>query len=120
MEWECIKWEDIGVFVRIAVDGTSAIEYEVYDWGGQESDGTWLFQLKRPSEDSFNLTSLVDKAQPFMAGTIKWDGCSHNNFGEDGYIHGCGLSDITKISDVFQRLWDVAMTRLPNMKDFAL
>lgn len=26
----------------------------------------------------------------YLRATIKWDGCSHVNFGTDGYVHICG------------------------------
>jgi len=44
-------------------------------------------------------TGVMDIAerQPYLKGSIKWDGCSHLWFGDvsqkDGYLHLCGVED---------------------------
>lgn len=38
-----------------------------------------------------------------LSGMVKWDGCSHINFGDgDGYMHLCGLGDYENLAELLK------------------
>lgn len=46
----------------------------------------------------------------FSHGEIKFDGCSHNWFGNsNGYYHGCQREHLTRLGTLFERLFDLAI-----------
>lgn len=48
-------------------------------------------------------------AESYLTAMIKWDGCSHFNFGDkDGYIHLCGQGCYAKHCALIKYLWDRA------------
>lgn len=46
-------------------------------------------------------------AERFVAGSVKWDGCAHLNFGsDDGYVHFCGREDFDKVGSVMPMIYE--------------
>jgi hypothetical protein len=95
LEWETIAWEDLSVVARVRGEwvwekenGKSphAMGYEIYEGMSEDLDNPDIERM--------------------MHGQIKWDGCSHNYFGDkDGYIHGCSRYDMARLGEIFSRLW---------------
>lgn len=50
-------------------------------------------------------TNDITKANPYINGSVKWDGCSHVYFGEEGYIHLCGSSDFIRIGEILKSIY---------------
>lgn len=47
------------------------------------------------------------QAERFIAGSVKWDGCSHVTFGdEDAYIHMCGREAFDKLATVLPQIYE--------------
>lgn len=67
------------------------------------------------------VTSWIDDNMPldyekYLSGTVKWDGCSHVNFGEnDGYLHLCGKYYWDQHCLLIQTIWDICSKKI---KDF--
>jgi hypothetical protein len=57
---------------------------------------------KNPAEDA---TTDLSQAQTYIEGSVKWDGCSHFTFGEDGYIHLCGKFFIEKHAAICKKIF---------------
>jgi len=56
--------------------------------------------------------------EEFIRGTIKWDGCSHINFGdENGYLHLCGLNYFKDVSKVLKAVWKKASETIDTFVD---
>lgn len=48
-----------------------------------------------------------------IRGVVKWDGCSHVNFGdEEGYIHLCGKTLWKKLSDILPWCYEEVVKEL--------
>lgn len=118
-EWKTRIYEDLWVTVRTRTTGKSYMDYEAYEHYGWDSNNHPLYIKKQDGPGALVETETLDDAQPIMTGHIRFDGCSHNHFGESGYIHGCSLQDIVKLSEVFKRLWEIALEEVENMKEFA-
>jgi hypothetical protein len=53
--------------------------------------------------------------EQYIKGSIKWDGCSHINFGdEDGYMHLCGNFYFQLLKKTLDALWDRAEKTIPS------
>ena len=87
--WQAEEWEDLSVLVKIR--------------------GEWMFDTedgKKPHAIGYEVYELwADAPDLLVRGLIKWDGCSHNYFGNDGYIHGCSVHDMARLGKIFERLW---------------
>ena len=47
------------------------------------------------------------KADRFASGSVKWDGCSHVNVGDDnGYIHMCGREAFDTLATVLPAIYE--------------
>jgi len=46
--------------------------------------------------------------EPYLHGTVKWDGCSNWHFDEQDRVmlHGCQRSDLTRFGEVMAACWD--------------
>ena len=53
--------------------------------------GDTNYYEKIGSTGSSDTTLDIEEAQPYLIATIKWDSCSHFDFGEGGYLHLCGV-----------------------------
>lgn len=118
-EWKVEVWDEFSVTARTRTSGKSWMDYEVYSHYGWDDDDRPVYTKKQDGPGALEPTESLDNALPLMTGTIRFDGCSHNHFGEGGYIHGCSLKDIAMLSDVFKRLWRIALESVDGMKDWA-
>lgn len=63
----------------------------------------------------FEGTDDPDKGIPLVNGTVKWDGCSHNNFAS--YIHGCSKKEMMRLGVIFERVFAAAATLMPDHRE---
>ena len=84
---------------KIDEDYTS-ISFDVYEIVGEEN-GKPLFNDKKGNFDTTN-TKLAEK---YLHGFIKWDSCSHFYFGDEGYLHLCGVYNIKKHCELLEYLY---------------
>lgn len=61
-------------------------------------------------------------AEHYIAGSVKWDGCSHLNFGDTrGYLHLCGRDHFKKLADtlttIYHRCGQLMAARGVNLLD---
>ena len=43
-----------------------------------------------------------------VAGHIKWDGCANLHFGDDGYLHLCGLDHVQRLLNIVAVAYELA------------
>jgi hypothetical protein len=115
--WQVREHGDLWLHVRMRKTPNCDlwVDYEVRQLGTRDADGKHRFLVDTP--EGREETDDPERKPPFLHGTIKWDGCSHNYFdGEgrpgDGYLHGCGRGDMTRLGDLFDRLFDQALEML--------
>lgn len=56
--------------------------------------------------------NTVSDMDVYLTGYMKWDGCNHFNFGDEGYMHLCGESYIDGLIDVMTKLKELARTKI--------
>jgi hypothetical protein len=94
------------------VVNTAVVDYEVreltvYDDEAEGSDG--LQFVCTTATGGSGVTSHITAADVWLRGSIKFDGCSHNYFGDSdrgGYIHGCQREQLTRLGPLYDRLFD--------------
>lgn len=106
---------ELHVVVKVKKTNNFVVDYEVraltlYDDGNGPA-------FKFIDNESLDPTRDFDRAEIIVKGSIKWDGCSHNDFGEKGYIHGCSRRDLTRLSTLFERLFDIATELLGHKEN---
>lgn len=117
--WEEHRFEDIQFHARISTKGEGWIDYEVYDltfYDDGEGPPLKFIAVERNGHGMAGLTNDIEKAERFMHGAIKWDGCSHNNFASE-YIHGCERKEMTRLGALFEKLFDIACWLMPQHAD---
>ena len=83
-DWQTRLMEDIGFHVRVRLTEPRRMDYEARDIVGIGPD-TMVPTFFRAG-DGPKETENLDEAKVYMAGSIQWDGCSHNTCpgGPDG------------------------------------
>lgn len=123
-KWITEEWKELDLtfrFIDTVWDNeVHGYEFEIYEVCGRDFNKITkeydipLYERKGSTNSAdFSLKGLED-AQPYLTGFIKWDGCSHFYFGEDGYLHLCGLENIEKLQKVLSKLIDIA--KLKNVE----
>jgi hypothetical protein len=109
-KWVVEQWDDLNITARfidtIYDTEPSGYEFELYEvvaWEGKNFDQK-LYERKESTQSGDFSENGLEDAQPYLTGFIKWDGCSHFYFGDDGYLHLCGLDEIEKLGVVLERL----------------
>jgi hypothetical protein len=51
------------------------------------------------------MTQDIEKANIYLTGKVKWDGCSHYYFGDEGYMHLCGDNSIIELSKIIKKVY---------------
>lgn len=71
-----------------------------------------VYEINSWSADGLHIPSYDDKELVIDA-CIKWDGCSHFNFGDEtGYLHVCGKDDYENLKKVIDALWKLAEEKI--------
>lgn len=89
------------------------VSFKVLDVKGLTEHGEPLYE---PTEDApenpDGYTDTTDPlhAEPYLHGSVKWDGCSDWRFDEQDncMLHGCSRADVQRFGDVLGRCWDLA------------
>lgn len=108
-QWETRIYESLRLHVRVKKLSPAAVAYEVRDVHVDE--GVLDFEHK---DNACGSTSEVENAAILMSGTIKFDGCSDNRFGNGGYIHGCFREHLTRLGPLYDHLYDWAIELIGN------
>ena len=124
------KWEDIGLECYVEYkDGV--VDFKMYEVTySKDLSGVFTtpeYELKQ-TEAKFdrddvggtvNNTKDIKLAQKFIKGIIKWDGCSHVYFGDEGYIHICGGYNWRNFIEANKRIFNLAKEYFqePNQVD---
>jgi hypothetical protein len=67
---------------------------------------------------AINATTNIEKGAIYLDGSIKWDGCGHHNFSDNGYIHSCSRQEMVRLGKLFDKLYDIALELMPDNGDY--
>jgi hypothetical protein len=78
------------------------------------SDGSYEYQ-DAEAHSSPSPVADIDKAETFVRGSIKWDGCSNLEFNDDEVmLHFCSKEGAMNVGVLLGRLYDVAREMMPG------
>lgn len=99
--------EDVaGVELRWYACGNLNVRTSVIQ--SEREDGTRVYQDVHAA-CSPTPTDDWDKAEPFVDGWVKFDGCYHLEFGDErGYMHLCGNEGLDQLLAVLARIRELA------------
>lgn len=121
--WANYAMKDLELHVRVRMQNDCVMDYEVREFTPYDDGVGDSHKFEMTAENgAVEYTADIEKSDKLIEGTIKWDGCSHNNFAPDesnrGYIHGCSRQDLMRLGELYRRLFDIAMERMPNNTDY--
>lgn len=99
----------------------TTIRYEVFSYhmdfklreGVKQDDGSVVYTAAAP-----NFVTDFDQAERFVDGSIKWDGCSHLNFGDGednpGYMHVCGARYFRNLASALRETFLIASREMDS------
>lgn len=98
---------DFGVTVIYGLDDTSRSHVDVFvvEIVARGEANEPLYE-RRDSVVSCDHVTDPHQAEPYFSGAVKWDGCSHMNFGHDGYLHLCGSERIQKLGATLKTIYE--------------
>lgn len=79
-----------------------AVEWEIYELDGVGLDGVPYYAVH--GADDYGTTDIT-QAKPWASMAIKWDGCSHLYFNDEGYFHVCGYDNWTRFNEMIANLF---------------
>lgn len=87
------------------------VVYEITGWGKNLDTGLWDV----PNWGS-DFSSTLEFVEPYLHGSVKWDGCSNWHFDEQDQVmlHGCSRRGITRYGEVLGLCWDWAAELCPK------
>lgn len=92
-------------------------ENELYSIAFSVWDMTGFIDLDDPSTVEFS--EDPDLCEKLFSATVKWDGCSHMNFGRDnGYLHFCGGDAWLHMMLAIQSTWNFIADLVKNDRRF--
>jgi hypothetical protein len=101
------------VVATVPDDEGYCVDYVVYEacYFDEVTPVSW-----RPADDCNGVTDDLAKAQVFLHGHVKWDGCSNWHFDiDDGImLHACERWELVRVGEVMARCWDWTKELLPN------
>lgn len=91
------------------------VDYFVYAIQGITLEGDPLWK-EINTENSSNLTDSLEKAEIYLYGTVKYDGCSNWYFAEQdrALLHGCDKQDLENLGKILGICWDWTIHLCPN------
>jgi hypothetical protein len=117
MEWQIERvFEDLELHVRVGLVNSVVMDYEVRDMAVVGAVHGPSIKFRTADGD---LTADPDQAEVLVKGTIKWDGCSHNTFGEgNGYLHACSRAEMVRFGELFNKLFDMAQELMSDSSGY--
>lgn len=87
--------------------GSAHVDFDVYDIMAEDTEGVIFYEGIDGSGADDKMTQDITKANKYINGTVKWDGCSHIYFGDkEGYIHLCGSRDFIRIGNILKKVYE--------------
>lgn len=115
-------WDDIGYSAVASFDPqypTTHVKLQVFKIVATEIDGRAGSRgyERIGANSSLEFVETFDGAAVYLAGAVKWDGCSNWSFDNDGTeLHFCDADQAANIGELFRRLYawakELGMDRL--------
>lgn len=109
--WVERRYPDLQLHVQMRVCNPAVVDYEVRELSFyDDGDPDPLKFVCTTATGGSGITTHITASDVWIRGSIKFDGCSHNNFGDStGYYHGCQREHLTRLGPMYDRLFDWAI-----------
>lgn len=106
---------DLG-FVVAAEAHEAWANFRVYEIVGFLDGWAAPIFAKKGARTSLDTVDVLEEAQVFAHGSVKWDGCSNWMFDiqELGYLHMCRKEDLQNIGNTLAACWNWAGEIVPK------
>jgi len=111
--------KQLGYVIQIEMIDVN-MEFKTFEIAGEETlhgenESHTVYEKKRAT-NSWETTRDISKAQVFMSGNIKWDGCSNIVFDAQEYsaLHFCGKNDLLNVGRLLHCIYDFAARNIPK------
>jgi hypothetical protein len=108
-------WPEYGATVRWEAH-TIYLDFKVHA-GDQQDDGSVTYNYFN-EHGGQEFTEDFTKGERYVEGSVKWDGCSHLNFGDGednpGYLHMCGGRDFKNLGAILREVFLIASREVPQ------
>ena len=94
----------------LAVPSEATVKFTIYEIDSYISNGMIPLFHRKNSTCYPDPIDDMRKADVYMEGCVKFDGCSNWNFPElkHAWLHCCSREELNKVSAVMQACWDTA------------
>ncbi len=96
--------DNFTILLTYPKEDPSYVYFETYEIAAYEEGLNVPFYQKRESDVSPDLTRVLEDAEEYISGSIKWDGCSNIDFGSS--YHFCGKKNAMKMGKLIDYLYD--------------
>lgn len=108
-------------FTIVAVPHDYHVEYSIYDiegFGEGEARGVYDRPLWHQAGAAIypSTVDTLEEAEPYLHGSVKWDGCSnwHFDMQDRVMLHGCSRENVQRFGDVMTLCWDWTAELCPH------
>lgn len=118
LEWQEYYIEDIEFYFRIKNCSDVSVDFEAYELSLYDNgEGKPLKFMYFDYDGAQHWTNDVSKAEPYVKGYIKWDGCSEVDFARN--IHSCdGRQSLVRLGKLFEEIFSVAATMINSSNNY--
>ena len=110
-----IQFEDLMFFV-VATPDEYYVDFMIYDID-QDQDKVFVHD-----ENYERIIDVTKDAEPYLHGSVKWDGCSNWWFDEQErgtMLHACTRGEPLRFGAVMTRCWDIAKILCPTFEGWS-
>jgi len=98
------------------------VNYRIFSIGGYTANaaGEYVVPIYDRAGSLSNMDSVEDLslAEPFIVGSVKWDGCSNWSFNTEACMHhACDKESLGHIGQILMECWEMTSTLCPNWLD---
>lgn len=109
-------FEEYEIFFSLEPEHKVAIYFQVLQICGEQIEPVPGKLYERFDDATNEMTLKPEEADVFLAGFIKWDGCSDWEFPtqETCMLHFCGIDQATSIGRLMNRMYEIAAEQMPK------
>lgn len=106
-------------FTIVATPHDYHVDFVIYDiegWVEGATDGVFDVPTWHRAGSSSDWAKTLEEAEPYLHGSVKWDGCSNWHFDEQDRVmlHGCRREDVLRFGEVMAKCWDWTAELCPH------
>ena len=101
-------------FVVVSTADDYHVTYEIYDVAGFDAETDAPLFTRKGAASGPDMVCTVEESEPFITGSVKWDGCSNWTVTDGGYFHECDRRGLARIGTILANCWDLTRILCPH------